>query len=369
MVDLKGKFAKFCDTKNMGDPVYMPSRQSIYRIIDANLNRAAEGLRVIEDALRFVIEEKKLTEKIKNLRHLLLGEIKNLPENWSLIISRESEKDVGKDLKEQPREKINELITANFRRVEEAERSLEEYGKLILPSWGEKFRQFRFQTYTLEKEVKVKLKKRKVDYTLYAITESSLKIEELLEKVKKIIKGGASVIQLREKNLSSKEFLLKAVELKKIIPSDVTFIINDRIDIALACDADGVHLGQEDIPLSFARGIMGEGKIIGISTHNLKEAKEAKLQGADYIGVGPIFPTSGKKDAGTPKGVKIITAIKNEVKIPVVAIGGISAENVQEVLKAGADGVAVISAIFSQKDVLKATRELYNKIQEFRHNL
>ena len=160
----------------MGDPVYMPSRQSIYRIIDANLNRAAEGLRVIEDALRFVIEEKNLTEKIKNLRHLLLGEIKNLPENWSLIISRESEKDVGKDLKEQPREKINELITANFRRVEEAERSLEEYGKLILPSWGEKFRQFRFQTYTLEKEVKAR-------YDHYPNQE----IQEIVDRYIKII--------------------------------------------------------------------------------------------------------------------------------------------------------------------------------------
>lgn len=343
----------------------MSSRASIYRIIDANLNRAAEGLRVLEDTVRFIIEEKDLTEKLKNLRHLILGEIKNLPENQRLIISRESKKDVGRRLKEEAREKIDELITANFRRVEEAERSLEEYGKLILPSWGEKFRQFRFQTYVLEKEVKIKLKK-KIDYSLYAITESSLKIEELVEKVKKAIEGGVCVIQLREKNLSSREFLLRATELRKIIPSHITFIINDRIDIALACSADGVHLGQDDIPLSFAREIMGEEKIIGISTHNLEEAKKAESGGADYIGVGPIFPTSGKPDAGMPKGVKIITDIKKQVKIPVVAIGGISCENIQEVLRAGADGVAVISAIFSQKDVLKATKALREKITKFK---
>ena len=343
----------------------MLSLERIYRIIDANLNRAAEGLRVLEDAVRFCMDEQDLTRELKDLRHLLLKEVNHLPEKERLIASRLSLQDVGAKLKEEPREKIEELINANFRRVEEAERSLEEYGKLILPSWGERFRRFRFRTYDLEKKIRAKLKK-KVDYTLYAITESSLPEEDLLSRVKQIVKGGATCLQLREKNISSREFLNRAIQLRKVIPSDVSFIVNDRVDIAVICGADGVHLGQDDIPLPSARKIMGEDKIIGVSTHNLEQAKKAEAEGADYIGVGPVFSTSTKPDALHPVGCEMIRCIKKEVKIPVVAIGGICPENLKEVLEAGADGVAVISAIFARRDILKATQNLIKLIKEFK---
>jgi thiamine-phosphate pyrophosphorylase len=338
----------------------------IYRIIDANLNRAAEGLRVLEDTVRFIMEDKRLTEKLKNLRHSLLKEIQNLPEKDRLITSRCSREDVGTRLKEESRKEIEELLSANFRRVEEAERTLEECGKLISPSWGERFRQLRFQTYGLEKEIRMRWRK-KVDYSLYVITESSLKREKLIEKVAQVVKGGASVIQLREKQLPSREFLARALELKKIIPPHIPFIINDRVDIALACNASGVHLGQSDLPLSSARKILGEDRIIGISTHTLKEAKEAEREGADYIAVGPVFATSTKQDTSPPLGVEIISRIKEEIKIPLVAIGGITRDNLSQVLQTGVDGVAIVSAIFSREDVFEATETFHKIIREFKH--
>jgi len=343
----------------------MLSRDKVYRIIDANLNRAAEGLRVLEEAVRFCMDREDLTREFKQLRHLLLSQVRDLPGKEKLIVSRSSLEDVGKKLKDEPRKEIQDIIDANFRRVEEAQRCLEEYGKLILPSWGEKFRQFRFQTYELEKRIKIKLKKI-VDYTLYAITESSLPEKELIFKVQRAIKGGITVLQLREKKISTRDFLNRATKLKNMLPHNVTFIVNDRIDIALACGAEGVHLGQKDMPLHLARRIMGEDKVIGISTHSLEEAKKAEKEGADYIGVGPIFPTPTKTDAPGPVGCEIISQIKKEVKIPVVAIGGISPHNLREVLEAGADGIASISAIFVQKDVLKATENLIRMIRKFK---
>lgn len=211
--------------------------------------------------------------------------------------------------------------------------------------------------------------RKKINYTLYAITGPSLKEEELLSKITQAIKGGVTAVQLREKNLSSREFLSRATHMQKIIPPPVAFIINDRIDIALACNADGVHLGQDDIPLSLARRILGEDKIIGASTHNMEQAKTAEAEGADYLGIGPVFSTSTKPDALNPVGCEAVSHIKKGVKIPVVAIGGISPQNIREVLKAGADGVAVVSAIFAQEDVLEATRRLSGIIREYKTDL
>lgn len=343
----------------------MLSHDRTYRVIDVNLNRASEGLRVLEDAVRFFINDRDLTEELKNLRHLLLKETERLPGKEKLIALRDSVQDVGAKLKEEKREKIEELIEANFKRVEEALRSLEEYGKLILSSWGEKFREFRFQTYNLEKKTKVRLRK-KINLTLYAVTPSSLQEKDLLFKSFQLIRGGATAIQLREKSLSSREFLNRAIKLKKINPPEMTFIINDRIDIALACDAQGVHLGQDDVPLSFARKILGEDKIIGVSTHSVQEAKKAEAEGADYVAIGPVFSTPTKADALEPVGCELVSCVKREIKVPVVAIGGILLKNIREVLKTGVDGVAVISAIFSEKDVLRATQKLIEIIEEYK---
>jgi len=351
----------------------MNSEKSIYRIMDANLDRMCEGLRVIEDGVRFILNDRSLTKKVKELRHCIIKVVKESPQinQTKLIVSRNIKRDVGVKIKEDKQRKFEEIIEANFRRVEEAERSMEEFGKLFSPTLGEKFKQLRFRTYSLEKKVRMRLKRR-CNLTLYIITDSHLIEEEDFErKIKEVVSNGANVIQLREKNLPLTPFLKRAIKMRKIIPSKkkTLFIVNDRVDIAVASQADGVHLGQEDFPLKDARKILGEDKIIGISTHSLKEAIEAEKEGADYIAIGPIFPTSTKANAGLPRGTEIISQIKEAVNIPVVAIGGINEGNVERVLRAGADGVAVISAIFKEKDAGLATRNFYKKIEKIREKM
>ncbi|MCD6472363.1 thiamine phosphate synthase [Candidatus Aerophobetes bacterium] len=349
----------------------MNLEKSIYRIMDVNLNRACEGLRVIEDGVRFILNDYSLTKRVKELRHCIIKAVKEFPQinQTKLIVSRDIKRDVGMKIKEDERRKFEEIIEANFRRVEEAERSMEEFGKLFSPIIGEKFKQIRFRTYSLEKKIRIKFKKR-CDVALYIITDSHLIGENFEQKIKEVVFSGATVIQLREKNLPFAPFLKRAIKLRKIVPFKKTlFIINDRVDIAVASQADGVHLGQEDIPLKDARKIMGENKIIGISTHSLNEAMKAEKEGADYVAIGPIFPTSTKADVSLPRGTEIISQIKKAVNIPVVAIGGINEGNVEGVLRAGADGIAVISAIFKEKDVGLATRNLYKKIKKIREKI
>lgn len=161
------------------------------------------------------------------------------------------------------------------------------------------------------------------------------------------VSSGIRTIQLREKHLSKRAIFQEAVDIRKITAvHGATFIVNDYIDIALAAGADGVHLGQEDMPVNDARKIMGRGKIIGISTHTLRQAVLAEESGADYIGFGPMFHT-GTKNAGSPKGLGALRKIKKNITIPIVAIGGITSQNINEVLKAGADACAMASGILS----------------------
>lgn len=169
-----------------------------------------------------------------------------------------------------------------------------------------------------------------------------------------VLGAGVKWIQYREKNKTRRDIYNEAALLRKLTTKfKAAFIVNDHADIALAVNADGVHLGQEDLPVKEARKILGKGKIIGISTHNIEQAVDAEAGGADYIGFGPLFPTK-TKDAGEPKGVEMLREIKKKIKIPVVAIGGINAENLKSVLDSGADAVAVASAILNG-DIYKNT--------------
>ncbi|HZD61002.1 MAG TPA: thiamine phosphate synthase, partial [Anaerolineae bacterium] len=173
------------------------------------------------------------------------------------------------------------------------------------------------------------------------------------------IEGGASIIQYREKSASSRTLLETAGRLRELTAgAGVKLIINDRVDIALAVGADGVHLGQDDMPLEVARHIMGDTYIIGISATNLDEAIAAAKNGADYIGLGPIYPTPSKEDAAPPIGLEGLSTVASAVSVPVVAIGGITIDNVEEVVMAGADGIAVISAVAAKEDMVGTARLL-----------
>ena len=198
----------------------------------------------------------------------------------------------------------------------------------------------------------------KVDYSLYLVTDRKWLAErELEDSIELAIQGGVTLVQLREKSVSTLKFLQLAIRVKELTSRyHIPLIINDRLDIALAVDADGLHVGQDDLPMLKARELFPN-KIIGVSASTLAEALLAQQQGADYIGVGAVFNTKTKTDA-TEVSLEQLKLIKKSVTIPVIAIGGINKANLQEVMSTGIDGVSVVSAILAQEDILKAARQL-----------
>lgn len=201
--------------------------------------------------------------------------------------------------------------------------------------------------------------KSKIDYSLYLCTDRSLMTAPTLEQaVNDAIKGGCSVVQLREKHATSREFYQLAMSLKRITGYyGIPLIINDRLDIAAAVNAEGVHLGQKDLPADIARAVLGEEKIIGVSANNLQAAINAELDGADYIGVGAVFQTSTKTDT-KPVTIDKLKEIRSAVKIPMVAIGGIKRSNISQLNGTGINGVAVVSAVIGSKNITAAAKEL-----------
>ncbi|MGA3208435.1 MAG: thiamine phosphate synthase [Syntrophales bacterium] len=206
--------------------------------------------------------------------------------------------------------------------------------------------------------------RRNINLTLYLVTDRRWLGEKTLwDGVEEAIRGGVTLVQLREKKIPSREYLELAQRVKEVTDRhDIPLIINDRIDIALAIDAHGVHLGPEDLPVPIARKLLGDGKIIGSSAASVDEALLFQAQGADYLGVGAIFPTATKR--GTEKvGLEDLRGIKSAVHIPVVAIGGIKAENAKSVIETGVDGVAVVSAIMNQTDIREAARQVLSLLK------
>ncbi len=200
---------------------------------------------------------------------------------------------------------------------------------------------------------------------LYVLIGSDIAIKSVEETVRLVIDGGADAIQLREKTISDGEFISLAREIHDIAAKRGTLlIINDRVNVAKEVNAEGVHLGQHDIGISEARDIIGNEKIIGVSTHNIEQARQAQNEGADYIAIGPVYPTSTKINE-PPVGLEVVQEVAEKISIPFVVIGAITLENLAEVLKTGATGVAVCSAIISSKDVLSSTRQFKDKLTLF----
>lgn len=210
----------------------------------------------------------------------------------------------------------------------------------------------------------MKTRKAIIDYGLYLVTDRFLAAERSIEEVVRgSIAGGVTIVQLREKIAGTREFLNQAFALRKVTKeSGIPLIINDRVDIALACGADGVHLGQEDMACTLARPLVGNQMIIGVTVNTPDEAVEAQAAGADYLGAGPVFATSTKTDSSVPIGLAGLREICQVVSIPVVGIGGINAVNAREVIRCGAEGIAVVSAIVASQNPLSAALELRSLI-------
>jgi len=341
------------------------SRQRL-RIIDANLNRAGEGLHLLEDVARLMLDDGGLTQQLKTMRHELLRGDWSF--NQQLIQSRNSGGDVGIEIEAPGEAKEREMplmVVANSRRVQESLRILEELAKVpaTAPKLDpQKFKQARFALYTIEQKLLSKLlrqDKAKRLTGLYAIIDSqSLGGRRHIEVAEELIRGGAKLIQFRDKSRDKSERLSITQQLKDLCSRhDVLFIVNDYIGLALATDADGLHLGQKDLPVLVARRLLSIDKLIGCSVNTVEQALTAQSEGADYIAVGSIYPTSSKKGAMVV-GLERLRQIKQAVSLPLVAIGGINKDNVAEVLDAGADSVAVISAILKAEDVEEATRQI-----------
>ncbi|MEE9604819.1 MAG: thiamine phosphate synthase [Candidatus Scalindua sp.] len=202
---------------------------------------------------------------------------------------------------------------------------------------------------------------------LYVLIDSNIATKSVEETARLVIDGGADAIQLREKAISDEEFIPLAREIHDIAAQRGTLlIINDRVDVAKEVNAEGVHLGQQDINISEARDVIGNEKIIGVSTHNVEQARQAQKEGADYIAIGPVYPT-GTKINEPPVGLEVVREVAKEISIPFVVIGAITLENLDEVLKTGATRVAICSAIISSKDILSSTRQFKDKLTLYGH--
>jgi thiamine-phosphate pyrophosphorylase len=343
--------------------------QDKLRIIDANLNRIGEGLRVLEELARLSLNDADLSQRLKNLRHEIVRVDAVMQQR--LLDARDSSRDVGAEMTvpgETPQRDTPGIITANSRRVQESLRVMEELARIPeLNMDTEKYKRARFALYSMEKELLLKISRRdRLNRlkSLYVIIDTArLRGRDCLEVMSQVIQGGAGVVQLRDKGLSKKELLAIADDMKKLCTEKgVLFIVNDYLDIALAVDADGLHVGPDDLPVAVTRRLLPPDRILGCSARTVGSATEAAAAGADYIGVGAMFPTE-TKDRAEVVGTERLREIRRAVGIPLVAIGGINKDNVQGVMAAGANAAAVVSAVLDADDVGRATRQLVDICQ------
>jgi len=202
-----------------------------------------------------------------------------------------------------------------------------------------------------------------IDYSLYLVTDRSiLKGRDIFKAAEDAIKGGVTLLQLREKDISTSNFYNLALKMKTLSKHyNIPLIINDRLDIALAIDADGLHIGQDDMPIKIARKLLGKNKLLGYSVSNVEEAIYGERNGADYLGAGPVYPTGSKADAGNPIGFDGLKIIRGSVSIPIVGIGGIGLSNISEVKSSGIDGISLISAILGNSNIEESSKILLSK--------
>lgn len=342
---------------------WQPARcamNDLYRIVDANINRVSEGLRVLEDTARLHLNDKGLCAATRSLRHRTRELGAQL--GGACLAARSAETDVGlavsREAQDNERTSLSGLVTANFKRVQEGLRVLEETLRLLgHRETAKEYELLRFEVYSLEPRYAPLLRQHRaaslLDTDLYGITaEEHSRGRSNVQVVAEMLAAGIRLIQYREKRKAFAERYWECREIRRLTrETGAILIVNDHPELALMAQADGVHLGQEDYPPEAVRALIGEEMLIGVSTHSPTQARDAVARGADYIGVGPIYPTLTKGTHVDPVGLDYLDYVVANVSIPFVALGGITASNVREVGRHGARLVAMAKEIVSADDI------------------
>lgn len=350
-----------------------PPQTATYRILDASANRAGEGLRTMEELARFLLNDAELTSRLKSLRHDLMSAMSRYC-RASLLAARDTEGDVGTDIRESSeyqRAGAAGVVAAAAARTQQSLRVLEEYGKTIDATAAAEIEKIRYRSYPLAAQLELNLDRndrfvRLSRSRLYALVDAGPNEQAFADVVTRYLEGSVDVIQLRDREVDDRTLLARARVAAEIANNcGKLFIMNDRADLAIAAGADGVHVGQDELPAAEARRILGPQRLIGVSTHSIAQARAAVADGADYIGCGPIFAGQTKSFdhyVGTP----LLAEVAAEIDLPAFAIGGIDASNLDQVIEAGCRRIAVTGALRDASDPVAAARELSERLQASR---
>lgn len=347
----------------------MPDLQTAYRILDASANRASEGLRTLEEYARFGLEDASLAAQLKSLRHRLVHALGSVCRE-QLLAARDTASDVGtliREPTEYKRAELVDVIRAAGARVQQSLRVLEEYAKVVDVNAARQIEPLRYLSYTLAADLELRLSRRErrerlAKSHLYVLLDAGRDGPSFEATVRQLVLSQVDMLQLRDRSVDDRTLLGRA-RLGTSIAREhgKLFIVNDRADLAVASDADGVHVGQDELPASDAREIIGARRILGVSTHSIEQAREAVVAGADYIGCGPVFPGRTKQfDAYV--GTLLLEQVAGEIKIPAFAIGGIDETNVQRVVDAGIRRIAVSGVIRDADDPVAEARRLHERL-------
>jgi thiamine-phosphate pyrophosphorylase len=321
---------------------------------------------VVEDYVRFALDDRLLTDSCKQLRHRLaagLAQIDSLDRN----LARDTAADVGTMLttsSEQSRVDPWHVAQASLKRSQQALRSLEEYGKLLTAETAKEFERLRYDVYTLERTIDIvaSSRLRLEGARLYVLIDGCASLAEFTELAGQLVAAGVHLLQLRDKQLPDRDLIERARALCETCwGSNTLAIINDRADIAARCGADGVHVGQDDLSVKDARAIVGPRRLVGLSTHSIEQARQAVQTGANYIGVGPTFPSTTKAFDDFA-GLHLIRAVAAEITLPAFALGGVNLENIDQIRAAGLSRVAVSAAVTESENSGMSASNLLDKL-------
>lgn len=339
----------------------------LYRLIDANINRASEGTRVLEDLARLHFGDAELCRELRSLRHGVRELGKGL--SGLCLAARAAESDVGLAVSLESgldaRPSVAALVAANFKRLQEALRVVEEVSELAgHRALSQDCEVLRFRAYALERRYVLHLRPQRAQAALatdlYGITaEEHSRGRRNPEVVAAMLAAGIRIVQYREKDKVTGACYRECQEIRRMTwDAGATFIVNDHPELALLVEADGVHLGQEDYPLEAVRALVGEKMLIGLSTHSPEQATDAIRRGADYVGVGPLYRTFTKKNVCDPVGLEYLDYAVANLELPFVVLGGVKVHNVAEVCRRGARCVALVTEIVGAPDIETKVKEI-----------